>query len=147
MSLCSQKVGGRKSRVPEEQASGRPSALTFPLHACPSVPAESGVNFISEEGSFCYYFYQHFANFLRTGASLVSLLLGPRSTVPSGDRFSGEIRALTAEFREVPCSTFLRETWIPWKQPQEGSLMILWLVVPSLLWLSLQRGRGLSLDS
>ena len=49
---AARKLVAGKAGSPKELVNGRPPALPFPLHACPSVPtAESGVDFISEEGS------------------------------------------------------------------------------------------------
>lgn len=59
-------VAGKTQGPREEQASGRPSALTFSLHAVLQFPPQSLGSISFQKGLFAITSYPALANFLRT---------------------------------------------------------------------------------
>lgn len=97
MALCSQKVGGRKSReklVPQRTSkwvatsSGLPSA-THVLQ----FPQQSLVSISFQERALCHYFLSGACLLLEDWSLTCESVLAPDHQFLQGDRFSGEVRA------------------------------------------------------
>lgn len=123
---AARKLVAGKAGSPKEVVNGRPPALPFPLHACPSVPtAESGVDFISEEGSL---------SLLPIQCLLTFWGLEPHLWVCHSPQISSSFRETGSQARSGPICWIQRGSSCmgnmdPGKKPQKGGLTTCWLVL------------------
>lgn len=92
-------------------------------------PPQSLGSISFQKRALCYYFLSSTCQLLEDWSLTGESVVAPDQQFLQGDRFSGEIRAYLLNSRRFLLNPSCVRDMDPGKQPQEGSLMMYWLVL------------------